>query len=554
MSSGIFLLFSIGILGGIVSAALLKKARAPQVLGYILTGLIIGQSGLRFVTLADIEKLQTFNIFALALIGLLVGSEIKIADMRRYGKQFSSILFGEGFGAFILVGILTGGVLYKVTGNFPIALAGGLIFGAISSATDPASTMSVLWEKRSAGILTTTIIAVIALDDALAMLLYGISSGVAQIIASGSGTSLTGELVKIAIEIPGSAAAGGLIGYLTSVIMKKFRQSENIVTVSFGLFLLAIALSVISGLDVIIMAMVAGLVIANMVPHQSKPFFKYMMGIANPVYVLFFVLTGARLTLGSMPGWLWLIVGLFVVGRSLGKVTGAYLGARISGAGQVVKRLTGLGLFSQGGVAIGLSIMAGHHLQGIALTDNISLGDAIIGAVTTTTFLIQLIGPAAVSRAVKLSGEAGLNMTLDDFIKEQKVKDVLNLSPLVVIKEHTTIAETIDIFSSADGEVMPVVDEENNFIGLVTFENLRQILAEHSFWSWSLVTDIMDFHVPTITSESSLDSAFLLVESLSYKKIPVVDDEKLISMLDAGEVRGHLQNELIKKQEAAYAE
>jgi len=108
MTSGVYLLFSIGILGGILSSILLKKAHAPRVLGYIIAGLIIGQSGFKIVTIADIDNLEMFNIFALAIIGFLVGAEIRISDMRRYGKQFSLILFGEGLGAFVLVSFFTG--------------------------------------------------------------------------------------------------------------------------------------------------------------------------------------------------------------------------------------------------------------------------------------------------------------------------------------------------------------------------------------------------------------------------------------------------------------
>jgi len=554
MSTGLFFLLSIGILGGIISATLLKKVRTPHIVGYIVTGLIIGQSGFKIVTLSDLEKLESFNFFALALIGFLVGAEIKFTDFRRYGKQFSAILFGEGFGAFILVTILTGGVLYYVSQSWNIALAGGLIFGAISSATDPASTMSVLWENRAAGILTTTIIAVIALDDALAMSLYGLFSGLVQILVKGSANTLTYELLKVAFELFGSLIAGLIIGLITIQLIRKLQQNEKAVTVSFGLFLLSIALSKLMGLDVIIVAMTAGIIISNKESLLSEHFFNFMKGIANPVYILFFVFTGARLTLGSMPHWLWIIVGLYIIGRSLGKITGSFLGARVSGAGKNVKRYTGLGLISQGGVVIGLSILAGHHLNTIPITDDVTLGDAVISTIAATTFLIQLIGPLTVNTAIRLSGEGGLNITIDDLIKERKVKDVLFPSVPLLLREHTTVSEAIHIFSSEDADFIPVVDDNNVLIGVVTFENLREILPNPALWSWSLVTDIMSYEVATAEPDQSLDAVLQLAHSINYSRIPVVKEGKLISMLKIREIEKNLRNELIKKQEQAFVQ
>lgn len=554
MSTGLFLLFSIGILGGIASSFLLKKARAPQVLGYILAGLVIGQSGLKIIQLEDIKALQPFNLFALAIIGLMVGSEIKVADFRRYGRQFMSILFGEGLGAFLLVSLLTGTVFYLVSDSWSVAVAGALVMGAISSATDPASTMSVLWEKRAAGVLTTTIVAVIALDDALALLLYGLCSGAAQIIAAGSGASIQHEVLKIAVELFGSAAVGILFGYLISWLLVKSENKEQGVTTGFALFLLSIGLSVVAQLDVIIVALTAGIIITNRTPVSSEGFFKFMKGISNPVYILFFVMTGARLTLGQMPGWLWTIVILFVLGRSLGKLGGAFIGARLSSASRVVRLYTGLGLFSQGGVAIGLAIVAGHHLQNIMIAPGFSLGDTIILAVTATTFLIQLIGPAAVSAATRLSKEAGVRITKEDLMKCRRISDVLpTLQPECVLHEYTTITEAVDTFSTYNVDLLPVVDKDFKLVGMVTFNDIRQILANYSLWSWSLVSDVMNFDTPTLTSDQEIREALSLSRSTGYNQIPVVKDSRLVSVLDIRKMESDLEMEVLKKQEAAFA-
>jgi len=138
LSPGILLLFGIGIFGGIMSAVVVKRLSIPQVLGYILMGVIIGVSGLKLVSLHDIEMLKPFNYFALGIIGFLVGSEIHFETLKKYGKQFTSILLAEGVLAFVLVCVPVTLIMMRVTHSLNIALATGIVFGAIASATDPA--------------------------------------------------------------------------------------------------------------------------------------------------------------------------------------------------------------------------------------------------------------------------------------------------------------------------------------------------------------------------------------------------------------------------------
>ena len=181
-SINISVLFILGlsIIGGLVGASFFQKLRIPQVVGFIVIGLIVGDNGLKLVKHTDVATLQPFTIFALGIIGFLVGGELKAETFRKYARQFFAILLGEGITAFLLVGISTGLFIYFVFHNISAAFAAGIVFGAVASATDPASTIDVLWEYRSLGILTTSLTAIVALDDALAMVLYGIATGLVK--------------------------------------------------------------------------------------------------------------------------------------------------------------------------------------------------------------------------------------------------------------------------------------------------------------------------------------------------------------------------------------
>ena len=146
---GLLTIIGLCIFGGVLGAWVFQKLHVPQVVGYIVIGVLIGESGLRVVDHTDILALQPFNLFALGLIGFLVGGELRGSIFKKYGKQFTAILLGEGLAAFFLVGVTTTLIVQMVCHDWVISLAAGTVFGAIASATDPASTIDVLWEYRT---------------------------------------------------------------------------------------------------------------------------------------------------------------------------------------------------------------------------------------------------------------------------------------------------------------------------------------------------------------------------------------------------------------------
>ena len=533
LDTGLLFLFGLSIFGGILSALFFKKIKIPQVLGYIAMGIIIGQSGFRLISQMHIDHLVSFNYFALGIIGFLVGSEIKFEDMKKYGRQFSLILLGEGILAFLLVGTAVSLVLFKVTGNFSVSLAGGLVFGAIASATDPAATISVLWEYRSAGILTTTVIAIVALDDALAMFLYGLGTSVSTLL-TGESASVIRELASVFLELLYSAGTGVLTGFLIIWVIRKVKNRDTIFVLSFGLLLICMGLSVLLGLDIILAAMFAGVTVVNFIPARSKDVIDNIKGISTPIYILFFVLVGARINIGAMPLWLWGIIAGYVVFRSAGKYLGALSGAALSKARPGVKKYIGLTLFSQGGVAIGLSIMAGNHLKGIMVADSLSLGDVIVFGVTTTTFIVQMIGPIMVKFAVKKAGEAGRDITVEDVISSWKIMDNIDGESLSV-NENDTIRKIIGVLTESDASFVSVTDSNKQFKGIITFKDLKSVFSDSSTWDWLVAADfikkIRNFAVHT----GSLSDAVNLMNQLHLEQLPVLsahDSSTWLGVLD----------------------
>lgn len=548
-STNLLMVLGIAILGGMVGALICQKLKFPQVVGNILVGLLLGESFTGIITQADVANLRTINFFALGVIGFLVGGELKIDTFKKYAKQFMYILIMEGMACFLLVFLSSFLFVYLVSGNLVMSFASGLIFGAISSATDPASTIDVIWEYRAKGIMTTAIVAIIALDDALAMTLYGISSGILQIIAgSGDSNSIISELVQVVVHLVGSLVLGGVCAGLLVLFFKFVTQIEKAAALSVGAVLLVIGLAIRLDLDVILASMAIGFVIANLLPRLSEHIFKLMRNFSIAIYIMFFVLVGARLSLGNMPLWLWGIVICYVVFRNVGKVVGSYYGAKWSNSPVVIQKYLGTGIFAQGGVAIGLAIVASEKLNTIKIAENLSMGDMIVYVVTSTTLILQILGPAMVKFSVKRAGEAGKNITEEDVMEKMLVCDVID-DDLILIEKKAPLSQAIKYFTDNDVLIYPVIDKDKNICGILTFESLKDVLSDRDSWHWLLVADVMLPLMDSATPNEPLKAVYEKMLQLKIDQMPIVDvntHKKPLGVLDVRNIRQKVHAQLLK--------
>ncbi|MDH3346054.1 MAG: cation:proton antiporter [Kiritimatiellaceae bacterium] len=549
---GLLTIIGLCIFLGALGAWLFQKMHVPQVVGYIVIGVIIGESGFQLVDHADIIALRPFNLFALGLIGFLVGGELHGSIFKKYGKQFTAILLGEGLGAFVLVGIASTLIVQMVCHDWVISLAAGMVFGAIASATDPASTIDVLWEYRTAGVLSTAIVAIVALDDALAMTLYGIGTSTAQMLTSGE-AGLGHELMKVGVELFGAVFVGLIAGFVLNLILRFLPQKERRLGLALGVILLTISAAVIFKMDVILATMSIGTLLTNIAPRRSKELFEIVRSFSAPIYILFFVLVGARLGIRDMPPWLWILVVVYVLMRSLGKWLGSYWGGRLSKAEPVVSKYMGFSLFAQGGVAVGLSIMASQHLNEIAVTETMSLGDMIVFTVTATTLIVQLIGPACTRYAVRAAKEVDKNITEEDVIAELTVGDVMNpdVKPL---PESLPLTVVLQRFTDEDSLVYPVASMEGKIIGILTFESLKELLGNADSWQWLVAGDVMEPVDEKTTQLANLADILDDMNRMQVEALPVTrgdGTDSAVGVLDIRYARRRIREELIRRTSVA---
>ena len=389
MEFGAILTVGIMIVLGFTGARLSDKIRIPWVVGYILIGVLLGTSGIGLLNADLVEALNTISLFALALIGFTIGGELQVRDLRELGKSITTITIFEAGAAFLLVC----GTVYLVTRSLPIAL----VFGALASATAPAATVDVLWQYRSRGPLTTTLFGVVGLDDAAALIIYAFASSATKALLGTGGFEWTSAIAGPLVEIGGALLMGVIGGWLLHLAMRWVRDKGQRLIIIIGMIMLCAGLADRFGLSLILANMAMGFTLVN-ISRDNRVAFELSGAFNPPVMVLFFVLVGARVDISLLPS-IGAIGITYLVMRVVGKTAGAWTGARISHAPEVVQKYLGLGLLSQAGVAIGLAIDASHTFASYGAT-GAEIGKLAINVIAATTFVYQVIGPAMTKIAI----------------------------------------------------------------------------------------------------------------------------------------------------------
>ncbi len=536
MTHDALFVIAVVILLGTLGANVFKRLHIPQVVAYIVVGIIIGQSGFHIVDKEMLRQLTPINYVALGMIGFLIGGELRRDVFRKHGKRLVLILAGEGMAAFALVTIVTG----LITHNWQLAI----ILGAISSATAPAATVSVLWEYKAMGVLTTAIFAIVALDDGLALILYGFASSIAPLIGHAEAVSWQATIGYPLYQILTGIAIGVACGTGINYVLKKRLETELLLGLGLGAVLLVVGASRMLKTDLILAAMALGVTVANLSPHRSKDLFEAVRRFAPPIYVLFFVFTGARLDIPELPGWVWMTAAGYIVARTAGKMGGAYLAARAARAPRVLQKYLGMSLFSQGGVAIGLAILAFQ-------TFNEGIGAGVVAVITTTTLFVEIIGPPCVRYAIVRAREAGRNVTEEDLIRSHRVRDVMDREP-AHIDGKAPLQQILEAIADCDCRHHPVVNDRGELIGLISVQQLMTSLSfEEEGRNLLIAWDLMDPVVETVGPDDWLADTLEFMRDRHIDYLPVVDGKggkELVGTIELQQIDRTLRDEILKRR------
>ncbi len=398
------------LLAGLMMTRLLKKSNLPDVTAYLITGVLIGPfclgrlglTGIGFSTYDEISELGFISDVALGFIAFSIGNEFRLEDLKKFGKQATIIGIFQALVATLLVDIVLISTHFIFT-DF-ISLPAAITLGAIASATAPAATLMVVRQYKAKGELTSLLLPIVALDDAVGLVVFAISFGIARSLTTGT-VNLFGVLINPLIEIIVSLLLGALAAVLLTMLERLFNSNRNRLSMTIAFIFLTVALSMLEinigpvtiGFSSLLVCMMLGTVFCNICP-LSEDIMANSERWSTPIMILFFVLSGADLEIEVFGSVQIVIVGvIYIIARSLGKYFGARYSARITGCSKNVVDYLGVTLLPQAGVALGMCILA-MELGG---TD----GPFIRNIVLFSVLIYELFGPLATKWALTKSGD-----------------------------------------------------------------------------------------------------------------------------------------------------
>lgn len=538
------LMIGIAIFFATAGAHIFQKLRIPQVVGYVAMGIVLGPI-LKIIPPQIVESFRPLSMFALGIIGFLIGGELKKDIFVKYGKQVFYILLYEGLAAAVFAGLLCFFALMLFF-DWKISVAAAIVFGAICSATDPASTVAVLWEYKCRGPLTTMLITIVALDDALAALLYIISVAVSDILVGAGHQSSFGILLLNAFyEACGSLLMGFIVGMLLKWLMVRIEDIEKLFIATVGIIIIIVGLSMSLGFDVILSSMACGATLINVAPRRSASSFETIQKFSSPLYVLFFVIIGATLDISGITKSMLPVLAAYVVGTVIGKTAGSWLGAISSGACASIRKYLGTSLYQQGTVAIALLIVASARFEG-------QVRSMMLAVIIAGIFIFQMFGPIFVKISVKKAREVGMDVTEEDLIRQYSVKEVMDSNP-TTLREDLPLDEIINIFSTTDSLYYPVIDEQSKLKGVISVSGIKETFAYQNVASWLLACDIAQPALDKTTWNTPLTEAMEHMKQFDLEYMPVVsgDNNKLVGIIDARAVNRKISAEVVKKHKQA---
>lgn len=377
---------------GMFMGRMAKHLRLPNVTGYLVAGLILGPSVLGLVPDSFLESAGIISEVALGFIAFSIGNEFKMSYFRRVGSSPIIIACMESlFAVMCVFGALV--VYGSIFGNVSVPFA--LVLSSIAAATAPAATIMVIKQYRSKGPVTESLLSVVAIDDATALMLFSLCVAIAQALENNGNTSLASSLLSPLWEIGGAIVAGAILGFLFLIPLKFFKKSGNRLSLIFGFVFAGLGISSLCGFSNLLLCMSMGAVVANFSPDVDK-IMDLCDGVTPPIFMLFFVASGADLKLSVLPT-VGIVGAIYIIFRVIGKIAGASVGAVISKADEKIKKYLGLALLPQAGVAIGLSLAAGEVVPEFA--------PQIRAIILCGTLIYELIGPAVTKMSLTAAGE-----------------------------------------------------------------------------------------------------------------------------------------------------
>ena len=405
------LAIGLAMLAGLLLTRFTKRFNLPDVTSYLIAGLLVGPlvlgalkvPGVGFNSFEFVEEMGLICDVALGFIAFSIGNEFRLSELKHIGRQATVIAIFQALTAtvFVDVGLF---LLHLIVGSEVLPLSTCLILGAIATATAPAATMMVINQYKAKGPLTSILLPIVALDDAVGLIVFAVSTGVAKALNSGS-ISMVSVLVNPMVEILCSLGLGALMGWLFSYLERFFHSRSKRLSLTVCFVFLCTALSKLElslgaieiGFSPLLVCMMCGTIFCNMCDFSEEIMYRTDRWTA-PVFVLFFVLSGAELDLRVFSNLAVVGIGIvYIIARSAGKILGAHFSAKATHCQDTICKYLGITLLPQAGVALGMSVTVAAQF---------GAEGAVIRNITLFSVLIyELVGPIMTKMALTAAGE-----------------------------------------------------------------------------------------------------------------------------------------------------
>ncbi len=402
---------SIALLGGLLMTRLFKPLKLPSVTAYLIAGVLIGPyclgqlgiHGLGFDSMESVHALKLISDVALGFIAFSIGNEFRLEDLKKIGKQAFVIGIFQAIVATVFVDI----ALFVIHRIMPdkLSLPQVLTLGAIATATAPAATLMVVRQYKAKGPLTDLLLPIVALDDAVGLIVFAVSFGIAKTIGASVAIDVVSIIVNPLVEIVASLALGALMGFVLTQLEKLFNSNTNRLNMSIAFVFMTVALSMLKfevgsvhiGFSSLLVCMMLGTIFCNACP-LSHDVMEKTDKWTSPLFALFFVISGAELELKVFGDWAIVVIGIvYIIFRSLGKYFGSYASAKMTKCTPSICKYLGITLLPQAGVALGMCALAAAELPG--------QGELIRNITLFAVLIYELFGPVLTRQALTLAGD-----------------------------------------------------------------------------------------------------------------------------------------------------
>ncbi|MFW9986350.1 MAG: cation:proton antiporter [Candidatus Odinarchaeota archaeon] len=398
----LLLVVSLVVVLTVISAEIQRRLGVPQVLGFILTGIVLGPLFLGLIDERLLALSPVVTAVALGFIGYNIGNELKFNKVRQQSRNLLPIILAESLGSALLVFTL---VFFWLRDPIPAILLAGL-----ASATAPAATADVIWEFKSHGPVTDAVMFTLIIDDVIAIILTSITMSIVLLFLVPVVLPLPLLFAAPVIEIGLSLALGVGVGFLLVFVLKRVEDHARYILLLVSVILLVIGIAEFFHFSSLLTCMILGIVVGNRIPKEAQELSNEAEKITSPIILFFFVLFGAGMVDPAVIaiGGIFIVTTtiLYVIGRGIAKYFGTRLAANIGDNPQTIKHYLGLCLFSQAGVAVGLSVVIADRLNQLGFPNYAFL---IVGVIGISTLIFQISGPLALKFAIHRAGEANSN-------------------------------------------------------------------------------------------------------------------------------------------------